>query len=150
MHGSSSLWFHGFLLVPPKPRFLSSSKIERGIIWFGKKPFLGTCSLCWGDPCVQVSFDLKKYSSRIKLGNKGADFGRKSCFPETSYRTMSGPTLTWTRSDLQFWVSRNLKSDNIWLYRTMSDPTRQCMAPPDIVRVTVSARHSFTLLAIFC
>jgi hypothetical protein len=82
----------------PKPWFLSSSKIGWKIIGFGEKPLLGTCSLCWGDPYVQVSFDLVHYSSRIKFGKKGADFGRKSCFLETSYRIMSGLTRqcpTW-------------------------------------------------------
>jgi hypothetical protein len=94
------LRFHWFLLVPQKPRFLSSSKVGKGNHWIWKKPLLRTCSLCWGDPCVQVLFDLEHYSSRIKLGKKGADFGRKSRFSETSYRTMPSPTgqcPTWPR-----------------------------------------------------
>jgi hypothetical protein len=35
---------------------------------------------------------LEYYRLRIKLMKKGADFGRKSRFPEISDRTMSGPT----------------------------------------------------------
>jgi hypothetical protein len=97
------LQFHGFLLVSPKPRFLSSSKIRRKIIGFGKNTLLRTCSLHWGDPCVQVSSYLVPYSSRIKLRKEGRDFGRKSCFLETSYRTIFGPTWqcpTWPKQCL--------------------------------------------------
>jgi hypothetical protein len=68
--------------------------------WIWEKPLLGTCSLCWSDPCVQVLFNLQYYSARIKVGKKEVDFGRKSCFLETSYQTMSSRTEqcpTWPR-----------------------------------------------------
>jgi hypothetical protein len=61
---------------------------------------------------------VEHYRSRIKLGNKGADFGRKSYFPETSYRTMSDVTRT---------RSGNPQSDNVWLYLTMFGSTGQCL-----------------------
>jgi hypothetical protein len=35
---------------------------------------------------------LEHYNSRINLGKKGADFGRKLRFLKTSYHTMFGPT----------------------------------------------------------
>jgi hypothetical protein len=82
------------LISPCSPQTLVFEFIQNrnGNHWIWKKPLFRTCSLCWGDPFVQVSFDLKHYSSRIKLGKKGANFGRKSRFSETSYWTMPSPT----------------------------------------------------------
>jgi hypothetical protein len=91
-----------------------------------KKPLLGTCSLCWGDTCVQVLSDLVAYNSRIKIGKKGADFGRKSRFPECP----ASPDNVWhdphkvQPSVLRFQelpVEQCLAlPDNGWLHRTMS------------------------------
>jgi hypothetical protein len=83
------LWFYGFLFIPPKPRFFSSSKIEREIFRFGKNRFWELVSLCWGDPSAEVSSDLVPYSSRITFGKKGGEFWEKITFLETSYRTIS-------------------------------------------------------------
>ena len=41
------------------------------------KTSLRICSLCWGDPCVQVSSVLVSRSSRIKFGKKWANFGQE-------------------------------------------------------------------------
>jgi hypothetical protein len=43
------------------------------------KPSLGTCSLRWGDPCVQVSFHFMPRSLRIKDGQKRFGLGHELC-----------------------------------------------------------------------
>jgi hypothetical protein len=101
IHDSSPFNFIDFSLFPQNLGFLVHPKSEGKSSDLGKT-LLGTCSLGWGDPCVEVSFNLEHYSSRIKLGKKEADFGRKSRFSETSCQTMSDMTQTW--SDLQVWV----------------------------------------------
>jgi hypothetical protein len=69
------LWFHGFLLVPPKPRFFSSSKIRRKIVGFGKT------LLCELVPCIDVTLVSKIHSiwstiaQESKLGRKGRILG---------------------------------------------------------------------------
>jgi hypothetical protein len=44
----------------------------------GKSLDLEMYSLCWGDPCVQVSSNLVPYSSRIKIGKKVLNIGKFS------------------------------------------------------------------------
>jgi hypothetical protein len=62
---------------------------EKENLWIWENLILGTCLLCWRDPCVPVSSDLVSYIPRIKFRKKGAEFGRKIVFLRTSNRTMS-------------------------------------------------------------
>jgi hypothetical protein len=72
--------FHGFLLIAPKPRFLSSSKIGREIIGFGENLFWKLV------PCVEVTLVSKFHLSwcpiarESNLGRKGWILGEDHIF----------------------------------------------------------------------
>jgi hypothetical protein len=88
------LQFHGFLLVPPKTRFLSLSKIRREIFGFGKNLFWELV------PCVEVALVSKFHliwcpvAQESRLGRKEQILGENH-------------------------VSRDLLSDIVWPSRTM-------------------------------
>jgi hypothetical protein len=124
IHGSSPFDFKDFSSFPWNLGFWFNPKLEGKSLDL-EKTLLETCSLCWDDPCVQVSSGLVSYSSRIKFGKEGVDFGRKSHFLETSYRILSD--LTQTMSDLQFLAFRDLQSDIVQNSQTMSKIPGQCV-----------------------
>jgi hypothetical protein len=98
------LRFLGFLLVPPKPRFFSSSKIGREIVEFEKKLFWEL--VLYIEVTLVSKFHLiySTIAQESNLGRKGRILGEtrvsRDLLPDIvwSYRTMSG--LTQTISDL--------------------------------------------------
>jgi hypothetical protein len=124
------LRFHGFLLVPLKPRFLSSSKIRREIIGFGKIIFWELV------PCAKMTLVSKFHliwstiAQESNLGRKGQILRENHVFQRPPTRQFLAPpdNVRCGTNKVQPSVlrSRNPESDNFWLYRTISSSTEQC------------------------
>jgi hypothetical protein len=140
-------WSESMALAPsiswifPRPPqnlgFFSSSKIRREIIKIRK-------TLYWKlVPYIEMTFVSKFHlvwwaiTQESSLGRKGRIFGEV----RVSINLLSSPTaqcLTWPRQ---------CPTCNLSFQRP---PTGQCQVPLDNVCLTVSARCSFTVLAVFC
>jgi hypothetical protein len=125
-----ALQFHVFLLISPKPMFLSSSKIRREIVECGKNLFWELV------PCVEMTLVSKFHliwcpiAQESSLGRNERILGEnrisRDLPPDNvwSQRTMSGLTrrmsdLTWTIFNLQF----EFPETSQW---TKSSLNRQC------------------------
>jgi hypothetical protein len=148
IHGSSPFDFMDFSSFPQNLSFWVHLKSE-GKSFNLKNPLLGTCSLYWGDPCVQVSFDLEHYSSRIKLGKKGVDFERKSRTP-TGQPTGQCPMWPEQGLNLSFEFQRlpivqyPALPNSVRSYRTIYGCIGQC--PTDSFSLTFIHYFGYILL----
>jgi hypothetical protein len=95
-----------FSIFPKNLGFLVHPKSEGKSLGLEKKILFVTCSLYWGDPCVHVSFNLElknqTWEEKCRFWEKIV-FSRDLLLDNIQpHRTMF--YVTWTRSNLQFWV----------------------------------------------